>query len=282
MEKDEIRNWMLFGGVSLLFTVFVIYLLLGPGLGYAMDAAVERLPLDTEAKIGGKLLETMVTAQVETPAALKPVLAHCAKALPLDGEGRSYKILVMEDAEVNAFALPGGTLVIHRGLLDKLQDESELFGVLGHEAGHVQQRHFLKQVARTAGLGLGLSLLIGHNSGLISVLADGGRELLLKGYGRKEETAADDAGLALLKRLGLDPWGMPRLMQRLQEAEGPGLTLPELLSTHPATPKRRERLEGLLKGVPAKAAKHYLSADEWAALKRKNAPKRAAPGGTRV
>ncbi len=273
MDDEEIRNWILLGGFSVVFTIALAFLALGPGLDWALGKAVDRLPLNAEEKLGGKLFDALVKAQANDDPALAAVLKRCAKPLAEPGEERKYQVLVVEDAQVNAFALPGGSLVLHRGLLDKLQDESELFGVLGHEAGHVRKRHFLKRLARAAGLGVGFAILLGDTSGILAVLADGSQELLLKGYGRAEETAADDIGLATLKRLKLDPHGMPRLMLRLQEAEGKdGVTVPELLSSHPATLKRRVRLEERLKGVPARAEARILSAEDWAVLKRKGKP----------
>lgn len=273
MDKEEIRNWLLFGGLSVAFTIGAVIAAFGPGMDWALGKAVDKLPLSMEEKLGGKLLDAIYKTQASDDPELKAVLKKAAKPLAEDGEERHYQVLVMEDPQVNAFALPGGTLVLNRGLLDKLQDESELYAVLGHEAGHVRQRHFLKRLARAAGLGVGFAILLGDTSGLLAVLADGSQELLLKGYGRKEEERADDAGLATLKRLKLDPHGVLRLMERLQESEGSGLTVPELLSTHPATQKRMARLKKALEGVPVGAKSARLSAADWAVLKKKPASK---------
>jgi beta-barrel assembly-enhancing protease len=272
MDKDEVRNWVLFGGLSIAFTLACVGLLLGPGLRLAVDKAVDRLPPKLEDELGAKLLGQLFEKQASKDPALKAVLQACAEKLPLEGEQRKYTVLLIEDKTLNAFALPGGHLILHRGLLDSLQDQSELFFVLGHEAGHVQGRHFLKRLAHSAGIGLALAVLLGDPSGMAAVLAEGGQELLQRGYGRKEEEASDDAGLATLRRLGLDPLGASRAMQRLMDAGGSS-AVPEFLSTHPDTAKRKARLEAAAGSGSAALGGAVLSDEQWSILKR--APKGA-------
>jgi len=270
LQRDEIRNWIIYGSISLLLTIGTVVLALGPGLNLVMQRAVQRLPLSIENDLGGRLLGHLVRADANQDPELKVILQKCAGALREPGEEREYEVLLVENPEVNAFALPGGHLVLYRGLVDKLQDQHELMSVLGHEAGHVRHRHFLQRLARAASIGAVFTLLAGDTTGLVAVMFDSGKELLQKGYSRTEEQVADDEGLKTLQRLGLDTHGADRAMQRLIDAGG-GNLLPEVLSTHPDTESRRQRLMLAAQALP-QGTKVLLTPAEWTRLKLHDSP----------
>ena len=161
-----------------------------------------------------------------------------------------YRFLVLDSPELNAFALPGGSVYVTRGMLAALTNEAELAGVLGHEIGHVSNRDGAQQLTK----GLGLQVL---TLGL-AVVSPGGREnagawmqvmgqlstLILLGYSREAELEADAAAINYLHGTGYDPQGVPRVLRRLRQRERlGGVTYPGVLSTHPDSATRIARAE---------------------------------------
>jgi predicted Zn-dependent protease len=271
MDKREIRNWVIFGGASITITIAAIVFALGPGLRWATDTAVDALPIEFESEVAGSFVDSGLVRGASKDPEVIAALARIALLLPDAADARTYRIHLVEDTLLNAFALPGGTIVINRGMMDRLRDESELFAVLGHEAGHVRKRHFLKRVARQLGLAAGAALLLGDAGGVTSVIAGTGKELVQLGHGRAAEEEADDEGLATLRRLRLDQQGMVRLLGHLKAADkGVGRT-PEFISTHPSADRRIARVQEALAALPAAPAgpqDRVLTDAEWAALKR--------------
>ncbi len=266
MTKDEVRNWIIFGGVAVILTIATIVLLLGPGLRWATETAVDALPLEFESQVGLTVVDSGMLRNAIRDPERQAVLDRIAKLLPDAGDARTYRIAIIRDTVINAFAAPGGQLVIHSGLLSRLRDESELFAVLGHEAGHVRKRHVLKQIARQLGLYAGVALVLGDPGGVTGMIAGAGRDLVNLGHGRRQEEEADDEGLATLVRLHLDPDGMVRLLEHLQEATGTKGRIPDFISTHPAPARRIARIREELKALPAGPRERVLSDAEWQAL----------------
>lgn len=171
---------------------------------------------------------------------------------------RVYDIPVM-----NAFALPGDRIVITRGLIDKAGTPEEVAGVLAHEIGHAVNRHSEAQVIRAVGLHMLFSLLSnGQDAGSFAGLA---AELR---YSRDAENAADDYAQALLTAARIDPMGLKRFFELvLKEEQEMGSNFwnwASVLSTHPGTGDRIEKIVPLPEGVIARPA---LDKDGWQALK---------------
>ena len=267
MIARETRRWVGGGAIILGLVGGGLYLVVGPGLRWATDTAVEALPQEVESRLALGLTDSTLLQHALVDPERIAVLERIAKLLPDAGDPRTYRIAIVRDSIVNAFALPDGQLVMHTGLLARLRDESELFGVLGHEAGHVRQRHTLKQVARQLGLAAGLSIVIGDAGGITGTVAGAGRELVQRGHGRREEEESDDEGLATLRRLQLDPGGMVRVLETLQAAAGDG-HIPEFISTHPAPERRIARIRAQLQTLPPAPRGRILSDAEWAVLMR--------------
>lgn len=163
-----------------------------------------------------------------------------------------YTFRVVDVAEVNAFALPGGHIFVQRGLLDVVNTEMEVAGVLAHEVGHVVARHAARQVGRQrmleAGAGV-LSQALGGGQGqaqgpgdqpgltrvAINLLANG---VLLK-YSRDQEDEADQLGFTGVVKAGYDPRGLISFLQTLLalQRENPN-ALAQLFATHPPSEER--------------------------------------------
>ncbi len=168
-----------------------------------------------------------------------------------------WEFTLLNTDVINAFALPGGKVYFTRGLAEKLTDEAEMAGVLGHEIGHVTARHGNQRISKQIGFNallVGTAVAVGvadedssvRRYGEVAVpgLAIGGNLVLLK-YGRDEESEADMLGMRYMARAGYDPSGQLRVMQVLERESGGGST-PEWLSTHPFPETRIDRIREIL------------------------------------
>lgn len=163
--------------------------------------------------------------------------------------------LLEDDKTINAFALPGGQIFITEALLKRLKTEGELAGVLGHEIGHVVQRHSAQQVAKqelTQGL-TGAAVLATYDPNNPSsrnsaaVLAAVGQLVNMK-FGRDDEIESDVLGVQFMSEAGYDPRAMIGVQQTLKAAAGGGRS-PEFFSTHPNPDNRIGRIEEAIKKV---------------------------------
>ena len=155
-----------------------------------------------------------------------------------------WAFYVMDDPTVNAFALPGGSIFVTRGILTHMNDEAELVGVLGHEIGHVTARHSVQQMTRQqiAQIGLGVGSIISSDVAQYAGLASQGLGVLFLKYGRDAESQADQLGFKYMVRDGYDPHAMASMfttLQRVSRLEGAG-DIPEWASTHPDPGNRVE------------------------------------------
>ena len=154
--------------------------------------------------------------------------------------------LIDKDVE-NAFAVPGGYVYIYTGILKKMQDESELIGVLGHEITHVTHHHYRRQVAKNEALGLALQVALNStNAGQVGQLAAGaaGQLASLK-FTRSDETEADKGGTLSLGRTGRNPMGIAKYFTRAQSTGAP-----EWLSDHPGNGNRVKAVTKLVQADP--------------------------------
>lgn len=219
----------------------------------------DRISPQVERQIGALTL-----AQIKAGT---PFITSGAEAEALDAVARqlvgahneAYRFHLADDKLVNAFAVPGGDIVVHRGLLRATRSADELAGVLAHEIQHVALRHSLKGMIRSAGLGLLVAALIGDpGATLAGQAAD--RLLTLK-FSRDAEREADDHGFSLLVARGIDPKGMVDFFATLAKQQNGAP--PELLSTHPASAERQAALAARLKTLPAHCCKPIELSAPW-------------------
>ncbi len=148
-----------------------------------------------------------------------------------------WEFHVVNDASVNAFALPGGFIYVTRGLMTAINDEAELATVVGHEIGHVTNRHSVQQISKQQlfSLGLGVGSILSPGVAKVAGLASQGLQVLFLKYSRDAENEADLAGFRYAANQNYDVREMTKVFQTLQrvsEASGGG-KLPEWLETHP-------------------------------------------------
>ena len=153
--------------------------------------------------------------------------------------GLPWRFGVLEASEVNAFAVPGGTVFVTRGLVARMKSEAELAGVLAHETVHVQQKHHLKAIQKgaqtaLAGDALAYALKDARSTEAREKLLSLGTELYSRGLDKSDEFEADRLGVVIAARAGYDSYGLPSVLQTLQAMNAQDSSLALMFKTHPA------------------------------------------------
>lgn len=153
----------------------------------------------------------------------------------------------MPDVGPNAFALPGGTMVLTDELLKTFPNENVIAAIIGHEIGHVVQEHGLRRLYRSLSAYVLIALLAGDTGPILEDILLEGSVLLSLSYDRAQETAADEFGLTLSHRADFDPNGLKEFFERL--AHDMGNRNIEWMSTHPSHEKRIKAIDRFVEGL---------------------------------
>ncbi|MCW1843856.1 M48 family metallopeptidase [Prosthecomicrobium hirschii] len=261
----KVAGWMLAALASIAALLFV-------GIPALADRIAPLIPVSAEQKIGEaakpQILSTLSGGKTpklcrsqDGSLALRhltePLIAAAGAPLPVTVD-------VVDVRLPNAFALPGGSVILTRGLIEKVASPEELAGVFAHELGHVVHRDGMRGLLKSAGLSIVLGLIIGDFTGSsVAVLV--GRTLIDAGYSRETEAMADAFAIDLMTRIGRDPAALGTALEAISK-EGPELDgVLSWLSTHPVTAERTRILRAA--GGRTGAAEPILDPAGWAALK---------------
>lgn len=152
---------------------------------------------------------------------------------------------VIDSEDVNAFAAPGGYVIITKGLYRKLSSEADLAGVLGHEIGHVIKKHHLKVIQKQQLLSLGANLLgdrVAKDNNTVQKLIGSGAEICARSLDKDAEFEADRIGVVLAGRAGYDPYGLPAVLAEIGHTGKDDGSVALLFKTHPHPDERLARL----------------------------------------
>ncbi len=174
---------------------------------------------------------------------------------------------VVDDKEINAFAIPGGHIVVYKGILKEMKEPEELVALLGHEASHINERHSLRSILRQLSGSVLLSMVFGDLGSIGASIAGQADQLRTLSYSRSLEEDADEKGMEQMISNKVDPKGMVALMDRLQKAES-GNTLPGFLSTHPLTSERKKSALKFIEKHPVQFETPALLSTDWDRLKK--------------
>lgn len=223
-----------------------VYLSIDALVGFTAD----HIPHSFESKVGDIVIEQYRrkhTLQSEGPevARLQRIADRLSHDLPKGDSGYRFRVFFENTEAVNAFAVPGGNIVVFKGLLDQAKNDSEIAGVLGHEIGHVIKRDSLHSALHSAGLLACLNILLQGQGGQAADWLGGAINLDNLRYGREQEATADKTGVDLCFNADYDPHGLVNFFQRMQDSGTfgfPNRAL-EFLSDHPCTPARIETIK---------------------------------------
>lgn len=217
-------------------------LLLGAyfGLRAAGKQAVLALPESADQKLGEYAIAAMDLGGpvLENKAIVAPVQTIVARLAAHDRSGIEYHVRVVDADVTNAFALPGGEIVVYTGLIKAAPDANAVAAVLAHEMGHVLKRHGIQRIAQSVGVAAAVQLLVGDVSGVTALLVELMRTGALTSYGRDQEHEADDVGLHILHDAGLPPESLAAIFRVLERKHGDVPAQLAWLSTHPALKER--------------------------------------------
>ncbi len=207
-----------------------------------------------EIKIGNGVAENMLGASALLPDdTVQAYVNRVGRWVSLHTERPDlpWKFGVLVSNDINAFAVPGGTIFITNGLLKKLNNESELAGVLAHEISHVLRKHHLTALQKGARVGLagdlaGELLKDKGNRVITDKVIKAGTEVYARGLDKDDEFEADRMGIVIATRAGYDPYGLPAVLQMLDAINAKDSSLALMFKTHPAPHDRLDRLDKLM------------------------------------
>ncbi|MHB8453309.1 MAG: M48 family metallopeptidase [Acidiferrobacterales bacterium] len=218
------------------------------GLAAAADYAAPRIPIQTERALGEQVLTWLDSNHVllasglshETQDRIRDGFDSLRQGLPM----QAYLKLEFRNAPMvgpNAFALPGGTIVITDQMVEVAHSEDEILAVLAHEIGHVELRHTMRKLLEGSATAVLAATITSDAAALSSAVAGLPVALLQARYSRRFETEADDYAFRLLKQKGISPNAFADLMERLaKQGVGAGRNF-SFLSSHPVTTERIAR-----------------------------------------
>lgn len=212
-----------------------------------IDVVLDRIPVTVDREVG-KMFEGQVLGskdavpENEATRAIALIVDHLKTASP--GRSFEFKTSVQRNKDVNAFAAPGGLIVVYTGLINEAGSAEEVAGVLAHEMAHVTRRHSMRQLLYAGGLLPLMGMLIGQPDAA-ALFQDLGQLSELK-FSRTQEEDADRIGFDTLVAARIPTDGMALFFDRLAKMEG---APPSFLSTHPSSMGRadaiRERTHAL-------------------------------------
>ncbi len=220
-------------GVFLLFIFFVagIYFFVLP---WASQEAVKNVPLEYEERMGEFIYKQFVT-EYSRKDSLSQLLDSFAQTIDFE-TNYNIKVTVVKSMDMNAFAMPGGRIVIFDKMLDSINSPEQLSALLAHEVSHIKYRHSLQLLSKNLAGYLFISFMFGDLNGVASVLIDNVDMLNNLNYSRKLERMADFSAFEILKINKIDQHGMLELFELLKSAEDFKAT--KILSTHPVIDER--------------------------------------------
>ncbi len=171
-----------------------------------------------------------------------------------DDRSLNWRFNVVDQEDINAFAVPGGHIYVNRGLIAKTANLSELAGVLGHEIAHVTKRHSMEQMAKAQRANIGLTGLCLFVPTACQGVAGVGVQAIAQGgfakFSRDDESEADKYGVRYVTRAGIDPRGMPSMFRTLlaERTRSPG-GLDAFFSSHPIEESRVAATEEMITSI---------------------------------
>ncbi len=260
-SKNTINKPLIIVGIVLMIIILGI-----TSLFFFKDKMVEgianQVPKEWEKTAGDKLFNTMSLQYhfIKNDSLKKEFLKVAAPLFKqVEKDGTKIEIYFVKDPTINAFALPGGKVIIQTGLIQNAESWEEVLGVLGHELAHVTRRHHVRGIINNIGIFAILSAAFGDVSALAGTFANMGGELASLSNSRDFENEADETGLKYLENAQINPQGMVTFFETLKKEHQTELdsTLNKtvdlsFLSTHPNTQDRIDNLKKQIKNYPNK------------------------------
>lgn len=223
--------------VSSVAFVALLYFVVVP---FVAERFAARLPISVEKQFGDIVFDKIIADEKIDNENSRRLTAFFKELNYPDNY--DVHVYMVKDKIVNAFALPGGKILVYEGIMREMNNSNELVALLSHEYSHVSLKHSTRNLFRSLSSYMFVSILFGDASGVTAVVVQNADKLKQLGYSRQLEEDADKNGLKLMKQRQLDPQGMYDLFQVLKKSEG-DYNGPQFLSTHPLTNTRIEYVQ---------------------------------------
>jgi Zn-dependent protease with chaperone function len=228
------------------------------GLPLLAGAVAQVIPQAVERDLGERMFAMLERRleRTQLPTARRRALQHAFDAAKTRVAPQAQVRLVFRGGRPNAYALPGGIIIVSDDLVKLAHDDDEILGVLGHELGHVVHRHSTRQVLQALGMTAVASLLWGDFS---STAANVPVVIGALRYSREAELEADDFAIGFMRADGRPVAALDAMFARLEAARGAGRSGSNgsndrsFLSTHPSTEERRRRLGQAVETPPPRS-----------------------------
>jgi Zn-dependent protease with chaperone function len=232
-------------GPALFFIALVAIVVVGYVwvLPFTAERLALLLPTEVDERIGDASYSSIMLGMDEDTTA-SAILQRFGDRLALS-EQFDLRFHYVNSDQVNAFAMPGGDIVVFSGIVQGMERPEQLAALLAHEATHVDERHSTRSIVRQMAGYLFLSLLVGDVNAVVAVLAENADNMRNMSYSRSLETDADQHGMERMAAAGVDPGGMVQLLELLEQEAA---DMPEelaFLSSHPLTKHRIEKAREL-------------------------------------
>ena len=252
----QLKNFEKFAGLIFLFPFLFLFLMAGCATSPTGRVQAHFLPNAMVNEIGVNAFDEMKSKQPinrdpKVNAYVKCVADEITNVLP---QKQSWEVVVFEVAEPNAFALPGGKIGVHTGMLRIAKDQAQLAAVLGHEVGHVLANHSNERMSTDYGIGLitkGVDLFANRESKAyaigMAIFGAGAQYGYVLPHSRTQESEADVIGLDLMSKAGFDPRQSIELWKNMEAMATS--SPPEFQSTHPSNNTRIQNLQSKMPGA---------------------------------
>ena len=212
---------------------------------FVAEKSVALIPETFDDKLGDTFIGKFITKNKQDTVKTL-LLNEFAQEMELDNN-KPLHFTVVNSSTVNAFALPNGEIVVYTGILEKMDDYSELAGLIGHEVTHVNNRHSMKMLCKNLAGYLVISALFADVNGVIAIIAENAHNLNTLSYSRTFETEADEQAVYLMMKNNINPQGVLSLFKVLEEeSKLADYELFEFAQTHPLASHRIENIKKII------------------------------------
>jgi len=210
---------------------------------YSVPMIADTIPYEWEKEIGGFAFENYQTGKSviknsTVNAAMDAIVKRIDK---FDDSDITYDVIVIDAEMVNAFAFPGGYVVVTSGLINNSEKPEEVAAVLSHELTHVLERHGMRKLVRQAGLGVLIGTVFGDVSALTQLM-ELSSHLDSLSFDRSQERHADDGGIKIMQAADISPKHLVSFFNKIKELDSATGDIPEIFRTHPLTDERIKRV----------------------------------------
>lgn len=258
--------------ISLQF-IFIVLMFFGcwtilRQVDWMQQFSLNQLSAKSEKRLGDLYAKYFINTQMELndPEIYAPVDSLLQTICSTNGINADHiKLHILENSQVNAFALPDGHMIVYSGLIAATKSEAELSGIIAHEVAHISERHVMEKLRRELGLTVLLSMTTGNGSETIRNTA---KVFTSSAYDRDLEREADQKAIDYLIHARVPSEPMADFLERLAEKENPSMRHLEWFNTHPDTRKRVEFIRNYSKGKN-QAPRPILKEVTWLKLQKR-------------